>query len=76
MKIEYFIEKEREGQYFTIPFDVPENVIKITVSYDYHRPTKGVFSDLRPSNCIDIGLSDESLVNEIHFIAFLDKPYS
>ena len=23
MKIEYFIEKEREGQYFTIPFDVP-----------------------------------------------------
>ena len=60
MKIEYFIEKEREGQYFTIPFDVPGNVIKITVSYDYNRPTKGVLSDLKPSNCIDIGLSDET----------------
>ena len=60
VKIDYFIEKNREGQYFTIPFDVPENVIKITVSYDYYRLTKGIFSDIKPSNCVDIGISDEN----------------
>lgn len=42
-----------------MPFSVPENVVKITVSYDYFRPTKGMLGDLKPSNTIDIGLMDE-----------------
>ena len=58
MELKHIVAKEREGTYYHIPFDVPENVIKITVSYDYYRPTKGMLSDLKPTNCIDIGLSD------------------
>lgn len=60
MKITYFIEKAREGQYFTVPFDVPAQVVRLTVRYAYHRPTRGLLSDLKPTNCIDIGLCDES----------------
>lgn len=56
--LKHLVIKEREGTYYYVPFDVPENVIKITVSYDYYRPTKGMLSDLKPTNCIDIGLSD------------------
>lgn len=58
MELKHRVTKDREGTYYHIPFEVPENVIKITVSYEYYRPTKGLFSDLKPSNCIDIGLSD------------------
>ncbi|MDD6275331.1 MAG: CehA/McbA family metallohydrolase [Clostridia bacterium] len=50
--------KEKEGSYYTVGFTVPENVVKITVSYDYHRETKGFMSDLHPTNTIDIGLED------------------
>ena len=50
--------KENEGSYYTIGFTVPESVVKITVSYDYHRGTKGFMSDLHPTNTIDIGLED------------------
>ena len=50
--------KEKEGSYYTIGFTVPKNVVKITVSYDYHRGTKGFMSDLHPTNTIDIGLED------------------
>lgn len=59
MQIKHTVQKEKEGTYYTLPFSVPENVVKITVSYDYFRPTKGLLSDLKPTNCIDIGLSDE-----------------
>lgn len=58
MELKHRVTKEREGTYYYVPFDVPENVIKITVSYDYYRPTKGLLSDLKPTNCIDIGLAD------------------
>lgn len=34
-------------------------MVKITVSYDYYKPTSGLMGDLRPSNTIDIGLMDE-----------------
>lgn len=44
--------KEKEGSYYTIGFTVPKNVVKITVSYDYHRGTKGFMSDLHPTNTI------------------------
>ncbi len=60
MTLKHKVTKDREGTYYTVPFDVPENVIKITVSYNYYRPTKGMLSDLKPTNCIDIGLADES----------------
>lgn len=60
MVLKHKVTKELEGTYYYVPFDVPENVIKITVSYDYYRPTKGMLSDLKPSNCIDIGLSDSN----------------
>lgn len=59
MVIKHTITKDKEGQYYTIPFDVPENVTKITVTYDYYKPTKGIMGDLKPSNTIDIGLADE-----------------
>ncbi len=59
MKFIHKISKEKEGQYYTVPFDVPENVTKITVTYDYYKPTKGLMGDLKPSNTIDIGLMDE-----------------
>lgn len=59
MKLIHKITKEKEGKYYTVPFSVPENVVKITVSYDYFRPTKGMLGDLKPSNTIDIGLMDE-----------------
>lgn len=58
LELKHKVTKDREGTYYHVPFDVPENVIKITVSYDYYRPTKGMLSDLKPTNCIDIGLSD------------------
>lgn len=59
MTFKHYITKEKEGQYYTVPFSVPENVIKISVSYSYYQPTKGMLGDLKPSNTIDIGLMDE-----------------
>ena len=57
--IRHIISKEKEGQYYTLPFDVPDGVVKITVTYDYYKPTKGMMGDIRPSNTVDIGLMDE-----------------
>lgn len=57
--LRHHIPKDKEGKYYTIPFDVPENVEKITVSYDYFRKGKGFMSDLKPSNTVDIGIEDE-----------------
>lgn len=57
--LHHHISKDKEGQYYTISFDVPENVEKITVSYDYFRKGKGFISDIKPSNTVDIGLEDE-----------------
>lgn len=59
MKLVHKIEKDKEGLYYTIPFSVPENVVKINVSYEYFKPTKGMLGDLKPSNTVDIGLCDE-----------------
>ena len=44
--IEYFIPKEAEGTYFTIPFPVPEGMEQVTVSYEYEEGT------------VDLGLID------------------
>ena len=59
MKLVHKVTKDKEKQYYTLPFDVPEGVVKITVTYDYYKPTKGMLGDLKPSNTIDIGLTDE-----------------
>ncbi|MGN1328417.1 MAG: hypothetical protein ACI4V4_01810, partial [Eubacterium sp.] len=58
--LHHHIPKDREGTYYTIPFDVPSNVEKITVSYDYFQKGKGVLTDIKPSNTVDIGIEDES----------------
>ncbi|MGN0522613.1 MAG: CehA/McbA family metallohydrolase [Eubacterium sp.] len=58
--LHHHISKDREGSYYTIPFDVPDNVEKITVSYDYFRKGQGFLADLKPSNTVDIGLEDEN----------------
>lgn len=57
--ITHKIPKEKEGLYYTVPFDVPEGAVKVTVTYDYYKPTKGMLGDLKPSNTIDIGIMDE-----------------
>ncbi len=59
MQLVHKITKDKEGLYYTVPFTVPENVVKITVSYDYYKPTKGMMGDIKPSNTIDLGLMDE-----------------
>ncbi len=59
-KFTHKISRSSQGSYYTIPFTVPENIVKLTVSYEYYRPTKGFLADLKPSNTIDIGLSDET----------------
>ncbi len=46
LKQTLFLDKSNEGSYLTVPFDVPENVETITVSYNY--PSA--------NNCIDLGL--------------------
>lgn len=46
------VEKSREGTYYTIPFQVPEDVEKITVTYTYPKET----GDMK--NVIDFGLED------------------
>lgn len=59
LELRHTVKKEAEGTYYTVPFDVPENIEKITVSYTYFRGTKGLLGDLMPVNTIDIGLQDE-----------------
>ena len=45
MKLMHFIPKSKEKTYYTIPFEVPENVERITVRYDYKRPRRGALQD-------------------------------
>lgn len=59
MKLVHKITKDKEGLYYTVPFTVPENVVKITVSYDYYKPIKGLLGVLKPTNTVDLGLMDE-----------------
>lgn len=72
MELKHRVTKDREGTYYYVPFDVPENVIRLTVSYNYFRPTKGMLSDLKPTNCIDIGLSDY----DDHFLGWSGSAHS
>lgn len=57
--LKHHILKEKEGTYYTVPFEVPDNVEKITVEYEYYQKGKGFMTDLMPSNTVDIGIIDE-----------------
>lgn len=60
MKFTHLVTKDKEGTYYTIDFDVPENVVSLTVRYKYQRGTKGMLGDLVPTNTIDIGLMNQN----------------
>ena len=53
--LEHLVEKGREGSYYSLPFQVPEGVVSLTVTYSYPRivPRKKP-----PINVIDLGLED------------------
>ncbi len=60
-KITIFIDKEREGQYFEIPFEVPDNVSRIDIKYSYPRyltVKNGIAEEIYEKNIIDLGLVD------------------
>lgn len=52
MTIKHQVKKEKEGTYYKVPFDVPENVEQLTISYSYEKNGTG------SKNIIDIGLED------------------
>lgn len=56
LEIKHKVKKESEGTYYTIGFDVPENLESITVSYNYRRIAK-IGRD-KIHNVVDIGLMD------------------
>ncbi len=58
-----FIEKERQGSYFTLPFDMPADIEAFTLSYQYDRFPgtetaigNGTFTNKKNINTIDLGL--------------------
>ncbi len=61
VKIERFIKKEEEGNYFLIPFQVPEGVELVEISYDYPRfiteNEEAGCRAVREINIIDLGLN-------------------
>ncbi len=61
--LEVFIPHEREGEYFTLPFDMPPHTASMTLTYAYERgparaiPLKhGTFTPRATVNIIDLGL--------------------
>ncbi|HOL18426.1 MAG TPA: hypothetical protein PLY40_09115, partial [Bacillota bacterium] len=63
LELPLFIEREREGTYFTLPFTMPPDVESMTLRYSYDRHLKseravdrGTFTARREANIIDLGL--------------------
>ena len=52
LRIDHLVEKSREGQYYVVPFAVPEGVEALTVRYRYPRGAAPL------KNCIDLGLEN------------------
>ncbi|TLN07781.1 hypothetical protein FDZ74_12480, partial [bacterium] len=57
------VEHSRQGSYFTIPFDVPEDIERLSLRYEYprrpeveHNLPNGVFTARDEMNIIDLGL--------------------
>lgn len=62
LKIEHYIPKSKEGIYYSIPFEVSENIEKITVSYSYDQNKGHGLGKKKNSNIniVDLGLMDEA----------------
>ena len=63
IQLELFIPHEKEGQYLTLPFQMPENIAAFSLKYDYprhqHEPVRAEMGDFLTSqqvNIIDLGL--------------------
>lgn len=63
--LERFIEPEREGTYFTFPFEMPADSESLALTYRYARHSAGESADLKSAftareevNIIDLGLID------------------
>lgn len=56
--IKHTIEKSKEGTYYTIPFEVPENVDSFTVSYSYNKVSQGITGKKRKPCIVDLGIID------------------
>lgn len=56
--LKHTVQKQAEGQYYTLPFEVPSGVEKLTVSYSYQRIRPGGGSLPNKVNVIDLGLED------------------
>ena len=57
--IDFHIGKEREGSYFTIPFEMPPDVERLSLKYAYerhHATRQGDFTSRTEINIIDLGL--------------------
>lgn len=61
IEIQRLIKKEEEGSYFLLPFEVPEEVEKVDISYDYTRFLNETKEDkstyCKEINIIDLGLN-------------------
>jgi hypothetical protein len=65
LHLSVYIDRSREGTYFTVPFRVPEGIESIALKYRYdRRPEKeqaldqGVFTARAEVNIVDLGLID------------------
>jgi hypothetical protein len=65
VKLEYIVEQEQEGQYLTVPFEMPPGTETFKLRYTYERyaysPLEGVksgFTGRQEINIIDLGLLD------------------
>jgi hypothetical protein len=63
LALEFFIPHEKEGEYLTVPFQMPENTAEFSLQYHYpthHHQTKpiegGRFTASQRINIIDLGL--------------------
>lgn len=58
-EIEIIIKKEQERTYFSIPFEVPEDIEKMEISYSYEGNDQSSRKTEYEKNVIDLGLRDE-----------------
>ena len=63
LRLEIFIEASQEGEYITLPFNMPPDVETLNLSYCYARYTHpeakldaGIFTGIEQINVIDLGL--------------------
>ena len=63
LKLDYFIPHEKQGEYLTLPFDMPDNTAEFSLRYRYptHQENTasvkgGYFTSAKRVNIIDLGL--------------------